>query len=947
MGSGLSSRPMNPAEYAAKWIGNRNTESAASHEHFIDLCQMLGEPTPNTDPDGSEYAFEKGATKTSGGDGWADVWKRGHFGWEYKGHHKDLEAAYKQLLDYREALENPPLLIVCDLDRFVVRTNFTNTIRQEHAFTLEDLRDAPGEPLRVLRAVFSDPDTLRPTRTREELTEEAAGAFAKLALDLRAAGHEPVRVAHFLNKLLFCLFAEDAGLLPARLVSEMADNLRTSPAVYEGQLRELFRLMSQTGGGSFGPLLIQWFNGGLFDGDEVLPLDRRQIELIGEVSRLDWSQIEPAVFGTLFERGLDPDKRSQLGAHYTDRRSIERIVYPVVIDPLRFEFESVKRAALKELEGVPLRGYLQGTALRARTLAIGKASARVGEFLTRLANVRVLDPACGSGNFLYVAVQALKDLEREVLVWEVTELGVRAMRSPVVGPANVHGIELNSFAAELARVVIWIGEIQWMIGNGFGYLREPVLRPLDNIERRDAILDLRPDGTAVEPRWPAADFIVGNPPFLGAKFLRGGLGSEYVDALFHVYADRLPGMSDLCCYWFEKARAQMQRGMSVRAGLLATQGIRGQFGRQVLQRIKDSGGIFRAWSDEAWTVEGAAVHVSIVCFDNGSERAHVLDDSPVGEISANLRSGADFTQAQGLTENTAICFYADVKAGSFDINATTAERMLGRPNPHGRPNSDVIVPWIIAVDITRRPRNMWIIDFGSDMPMEEAALYEAPFKHVETYVKPKRQAVRRRRYRDFWWLHAEPCAVMRRAIAPLERFIATPAVSKHRLFAWVTNPVLPDHAVVVFARDDDYFFGVLHSRVHELWARAMGTQLREVESGFRYTPTTTFETFPLPHPTAEQASAIAASALALNTLREGWLNPPGLEPTELPERTLTNLYNERPTWLAQAHERLDAAVLNAYGWESSSDDTTILARLLDLNLRRSGTSARAEATPEG
>src|SRR5712692_4616091 len=261
---------MNAAEFAAKWIGNTKTERSAAQEHFIDICMMLGVPTPNTDPGGETYAFEKGATKTSGGKGWADVWYRDHFGWEYKGHHKDLERAYKQLLDYRE----------------------------EHSFTLEDLRNQPTEPLRFLRALFDNPEALKPTKTRGALTEEAAGAFADLAQQLRNAGHEPQRVAHFLNKLLFALFAEDATLLPPGLIPTLGKNWSRLPSIFASRLSELFRLMSTEPGGAFGPLPIQWFNGGRFDGPEVLPLTTEQIEVITRVSHLDWSQIEPAVFGT-------------------------------------------------------------------------------------------------------------------------------------------------------------------------------------------------------------------------------------------------------------------------------------------------------------------------------------------------------------------------------------------------------------------------------------------------------------------------------------------------------------------------------------------------------------------------------------------------------------------------------------------------------------------------
>ena len=390
---------VNAAQFATKWIGNTQGERQAAQEHFIDLCGVLDVPTPNTDRAGDSYCFEKGATKTTGGDGWADVWKRGCFGWEYKGRHKDLEAAYKQLLDYREALENPPLLVVSDLDRFVVRTNFTNTVRRDYAFTLKDLRDRPAEPLRILRALFENPDELRPTRTREELTEEAAGAFAGLAQELRGAGHDPLRVAHFLNKLLFVLFGEDAGLLPRGIIQGLAKNLRGQPDVFTSQLSVLFGLMATKPGGAFGPLPIQWFNGGLFDNAAVLPLTTIQIDRIADGARLDWSQIEPAIFGTLFERGLDPDKRSQLGAHYTDRRSIERVVDPVVIEPLRREWEVAKDQIADLLQGLDVRRLLTGGAKGSRTRVLGRATDLVTAFLERLNDVRVLDPACGSGNF--------------------------------------------------------------------------------------------------------------------------------------------------------------------------------------------------------------------------------------------------------------------------------------------------------------------------------------------------------------------------------------------------------------------------------------------------------------------------------------------------------------------------------------------------------------------
>lgn len=909
-------------------MGSTRTERAASQEHFIDLCRMLGVPTPNeADPTGDTYAFEKGAEKIGGGDGFADVWKRGHFAWEYKGKRKNLTAAYAQLLQYREALENPPLLVVCDLDRFEVHTNFTNTPVEVHKFNLTDLLADPKESLRVLHAVMEHPEDLRPGKTRDDITAEAARQFATLARRLRERGHDPHEVAHFLNKLLFCMFAEDAGLLPEGLLRRLTAAAHSDVEAFTEGLRELFTKMSDKGG-LFGAERIHWFNGGLFDGGHVLPLTLEEIKTVDRVSRLDWSQVEPAIFGTLFERGLDPDKRSQLGAHYTDRDSIMRLIEPVLMVPLRRDLE-VTQERVREL-------VAEGKKVAARTKPENNPVAVFNAFLERLRAVRVLDPACGSGNFLYLALQALKDLEREAILWASLTLNI-PMQFPAVGPQAVLGIEINSYAAELARVVIWIGEIQWMLANGFAYERDPILRPLNNIECRDAILDLSDPENPSEPEWPEATAIVGNPPFLGVKLLRANLGDDYVEAMFKVYRGRVAGMADLVCYWHEKARAMVEKSRAQRVGLLATQGIRGGGSRETLRRIKESGDIFLAWSDEPWVVEGAAVHVSLVGFDDGSEAERALDGQPVEEINTNLRTGVDLTQAVRLPENAGIGFVADVKGGAFDIPETLALEMLASPNPDGRDNADVLHPWVNGSDVTRRSRQMWIIDFGVDMPLEEAMLYEAPFEYIKQRVKPQREASRTTK--PEWWLHERPCPSMRAAVAGLKRYIATPTLSKHRLFVWLAKGTLADHQLIVFGRDDDYFFGVLHSALHEVWARGMGTQLREVESGFRYTPTTTFETFPFPYCDDETKSQIARAAKSLDERRTGWLNPTGLPETEIKKRTLTNLYNQKPSWLEQAHERLDRMVYAAYGWEYPLGPEEMLSRLVELNLKRATRSS--------
>jgi len=482
-----------------------------------------------------------------------------------------------------------------------------------------------------------------------------------------------------------------------------------------------------------------------------------------------------------------------------------------------------------------------------------------------------------------------------------------------------------------------------------GEPEEPILRVLDNIQHRDAILEVdgegRPkldaEGNAAEPQWPEADFIVSNPPFLGGKLLRRHLGDEYVDAVIALYSERVPAEADLVTYWFEKARAMLERKQAKAVGLVGTQAIRGGANREVLKRIAETGSIFMAWSDRDWVNEGAAVHISIVGFDGGDEKTRTLDGHGVAAIHADLTSGIDTTDAAPLKENANLCFMGTTKVGAFELDPETAKKMLSAPlNPNGRPNFDVVKPWVNALDITRRPRGMYIIDFGVDMPEEQAALYEMPFEHLRKHVLPKRQENNREGYRVKWWIHGEPRPEHRAALAKLGRYIITPRVSKHRLFAWLGVETVPDSATFAIARDDDYFFGVLHSRPHETWARAQGTQLREVESGFRYTPTSTFETFPFPWPPGTEPKDsplvrdIADAARELVRQRDRWLNPSKIDPSELVKRTLTNLYNRRPKWLDNAHRDLDEAVFAAYGWPQGLSNEEMLRRLLALNRER-------------
>ena len=732
---------MIPAEFIAKWRASELKERSAAQEHFIDLCRLLGEPTPaDADPKGDYYCFERGAYKDSGGGGWADVWKRHCFAWEYKGKHANLDTAFDQLRQYALALENPPLLIVSDMRRFRIRTNWTNSVSKTLEFELDDLMDASVRD--KLKWAMSSPARLRPGETRQTLTERAAQTFAQLAQSLRDQGHAPEEVAHFVNRLVFCMFAEDVGLLPDDMFARMLKHARRKPEEFGALAQELFGAMST--GGRVGFEHVEWFNGGLFEDDSVLPMDKSQIETTLKAAALDWSSIDPSILGTLFERGLDPDKRSQLGAHYTDRHKIMRIVDPAVVDPWLAEWETAKAEISNSLERAS-KAQSRGAATRHRR----KAERVLSEFLERLRGFTVLDPACGSGNFLYLALHALHDVEHRAQL-EAEAMGLQ--RSfPAVGPGNVKGIEINAYAAELARVSVWIGEIQWMRRNGFTGLRKPILDPLETIECRDAILT--PDGG--DPEWPDADVIIGNPPFLGGKLLIENLGEDYVSTLFDVYDDRVPREADLVCYWFVKAGECVGSGTSKRVGLVATNSIRGGANRRALQRTTEDRPIFDAWSDEPWVIDGAAVRVSLVCFiraDDESSPECRLDGEIVDEIYTDLTAGIDLTNAQRLPRNAGAAFMGDTKGGPFDVPGDLAREWLREPaNPNGRPNSDVLAPWMNGMAVTRRPADKWIVDFGWNMVREEAALYEAPFQHTQGKVYPMRQRNRRESYRANWW----------------------------------------------------------------------------------------------------------------------------------------------------------------------------------------------------
>ncbi|MBI4657862.1 MAG: class I SAM-dependent DNA methyltransferase [Verrucomicrobia bacterium] len=1065
------------AQFKKKWSRYTGKESSAYQEHFNDLCRLIGHPTPvEADPSGHDFfCFQKGVLKDPGllnlggparrrKKGWADVWKKDCFGWEYKGKHKNLEQAYDQLKLYREALLNPPLLVVCDFDRFVIRTNFNGTAPDTLEFTNDEIEHP--ETLRLLIRVFTDPGYLKPQRTTQEVTAALAAQIAEVARSLQGrecvelsdaetreqvqvAQKRNLRIARFLNRMIFCFFAEDTGLLPKKIFSDICRAGLDDPKHFAVALGQLFRVMAK--GGAFGHIKIRHFNGHLFEDATVFELTEEEISKLAEAAEKDWQCIEPSILGTLFERAIDERQRAQLGAHYTSREDIVTIVEPVLMAPLRREWSELK-AELGRANVHDGQERKIGAHHEPQSPDLKAVRKRLEAFQKKLATFTVLDPACGSGNFLYVALQLLLDLEKEVITFAI-DLGLDLQ--PQVNVQQLKAIEINPYAFELAQVSVQIGYLLWLRDNGFPLDRSPVLQVLDGFENKDALLNQtfrkKPKSLTeaqagehaedeaikvyTERAWPECDVIVSNPPFLGGKLLRRELGDHYVEALFGNFKSRVRPEADLCCYWFEKTREQIEQGKCRRAGLLGTQGIRGGANRATLSRIKETGDIFFAVSDQEWTLDGATVHVSMVGFDCGNEPEKLLDGQRVAEIGPSLSSGSHLAAALELAANLDVSFMGITPGGPFDLPFERVSDWLASPNPTGRPNSDVLRPYFNGQDINRRQRGVWTIDFGVDCNLETAAGYELPLAYLRESVMPIRAKNRREAYARKWWSYAEPRPAMRQAFEGKPRFLATCMVAKHRIFVWLDSVCLPANVVIVFGRSDDYFFGVLHSRLHLVWATAQSTQLRERESGERYTPTTCFETFPFPFPdglqipaitpkappsrvpepdrtyaemmaahfysakeaprqygdspkTAEEhRTAIATAAKDLNELRERWLNPPewtservlefpasvngpwsryidpasvdsktGIgtvryprrEPSDaecaarLKKRTLTKLYNERPTWLSLAHKKLDEAVAAAYGWPPDLAGEQILERLLTLNLQRAGAERATE-----
>jgi hypothetical protein len=1003
-------------DFSARWLKSGGAEHANYGLFLQDLCDLLAvpRPEPKTDnPAQDAYVFERGVTFDDGAGktstGRIDLYKRGCFVLETKqgtdspdqqakaakaelgqaegkrrrGHAvrgtakwgQMMEAAREQALRYVRALPasepRPPFVVVVDVGFCLdIYSNFAGVgdayvpfpDSQHFRVLLPALADE--KQCAQLRLLFTDPQHLDPGRRAAQVTRKLAGYLAGLSSQLEGAGHSPDVVAQFLMRCLFTMFAEDVELIPknsfSNLLTEYATETRR-PFLPQA-LQSLWTTMD-TGG--FAPALhtvLRRFNGKLYHDATALALNADQIALLQEAAKANWTEVEPAIFGTLLERALDPAERHSLGAHYTPRRYVERLVLPTVIEPLRREWAAAQAASAQRLE--------EGKGKK----AVDDARTELLRFLRRLTSVRILDPACGSGNFLYVTLEHLKRLEGEVLT-ALGQLGqsgrLELGDGTTVGPRQLLGLELNPRAAAIADVVLRIGYLQWHLRTyGLTQLREPLLDDYQNIRQQDAVLSYDgPDFANPRPAaWPEADFIVGNPPFVGASRMREALGDAYTLALRKTYTGQVTDSSDLVMFWWQRAAAEVQAGRAERFGFITTNSLRQTFNRRVMQPFLEGDkpplALAFAIPDHPWvdSADGAAVRVAFTVVDQaasqfngqllrvlsekpiaGDDAAEVTFGSQEGRIQPDLTIGADLDAVQELHANDGLANRGVSLFGAGFIVAPAQAASLGLGEIPGLEKH--IVPYRHGRDLTDKPRGVLVIDLLGLNEQQVLSQYPAVYQHLWENVKPERDRNNRPSRRDNWWLFGETNPKLRRMLAGLPRYIATVETAKHRFFQFLDASILPDNMLVAIALDDAYYLGTLSSRAHVVWALAAGGTL---EDRPRYNKTRCFDPFPFPTATADQQARIRELAEALDSHRK---RQQGLHPS----LTLTDLYNvveklragqpltakEQATHehglaavVLSLHQQLDAAVAAAYGWPAGLPDAELLSRLVQLNHER-------------
>jgi hypothetical protein len=1056
------------AAFVQRWQGITASELSTAQSFFIELCTLLDVPPPHPTPE-QDYMFERPVTFRHGDGhtsaGRVDCYKRGHFVWESKklpqgvkalAQGRTTQAFDTALLSARQQAENyaralpasegrPPLLVVVDVGHVIelyaefTRSGATYTPYPDprsHRIRLPQLAD-PAIRAR-LRALWTDPLSLDPARANAKVTRAVAAELAGLAKSLEAAGHAPQRVAAFLTRCLFSMFAEDVGLLPhAGPDAEgsfvyLLKTYREQPATLAQMLRSFWAGMDAGGFNAAIAKDVLRFNGKLFKGAAedgyALPLSTTQIDSLLRAAGANWQEVEPAIFGTLLERALDPKERHALGAHYTPRAYVERLVLPTVVEPLRADWADAQAAA------VLLAGEAEALEGKKREAKLAEARAELRRFHHQLCTTRVLDPACGSGNFLYVTLEHLKRLEGEVMN-QLEALGQVQDRLGLEGETvtlqQLRGIELNERAAALAELVLWIGWLQWQARTrGLATVAEPVVHDYGNIEHRDAVLaydraelatraDGRPitrwDGVSfkqhpvtgedvpddaaqvpqwryINPRpaaWPAADFIVGNPPFIGAGAMRAALGDGYAETLRAAWP-AVPESADFVMYWWHHAADLVRAGSARRFGFITTNSLRQTFNRRVVEAhlgaAKNPLTLAFAIPDHPWvdSAQGAAVRIAMSVGTANAEDGRLLTVSQEmpsngesdgvavklaeqrGLLHADLRVGANLTTAIRLNANAGISNTGVKLHGAGFLVTREEASALGLGVVPGLDRH--IREYRNGRDLTATPRGFLVIDLDGQSIDDIRQRFPAVFQWVLERVKPERDSNREEYRRLNWWLFGRKNTELRAGLRGLGRYIATVETAKHRTFQVLDISVLPDNKLIAIATDDAAWLGVLSSQVHVEWALAAGGRLG-VGNDPVYSKSTCFDPFPFPH---DDTGLTPALADRIRSLAEQLDAHRKARQAAFESVTLTGLYNVLDklrrgeplnakdktlheqglvSVLHSLHEELDAAVLQAYGWADLgpvpwADEAaratwteTLLQRLVALNARRAAEEA--------
>ncbi|WP_017942551.1 MULTISPECIES: DNA methyltransferase [unclassified Thioalkalivibrio] len=992
--------------FIERWRDTGGSERANYQLFLTELCKLLELPHPDPASDDTAdnaYVFERRVTirnpDGSENRGYIDLYRRGCFVLEAKqtgkglhtqGWDKAMLAAQNQADQYVRALPEdegrPPFIVVTDVGRSLeLYSEFSRSggtyvpypDPSRHRIRLEDLRDP--EIQQRLRHLWLVPDQLDASKHAARVTREVSARLAELAKSLEQHGFDVERVAHFLKRCLFTMFSEDVELLPKGSFTALLERLQQNPEHFPDAMRSLWETMNT--GGYEGQLMhkVQRFNGGLFQNIDPIPLNADQIGLLIQAGKADWRFVEPAIFGTLLERALDPRERHKLGAHYTPRAYVERLVMPTLIEPLRAEWNTVQVAA---------EAWLQQS-------KPDKALDELHRFHHRLCETRVLDPACGSGNFLYVALEHLKRLEGEVfnLIRDLSAgQATFDTEGLTVDPHQFLGLEINPRAAAIAEIVLWIGYLQWHYRlHGRLSLPEPILRDFHNIECRDALIEydsrepmtddhgqpvtiwdgisykkspvtgeLIPDETARTPvyhysnprrtEWPEADYIVGNPPFIGKSRIREALGDGYVDALRKCFDGVVPDSADFVMYWWHIAAEKVRKGEARRFGFITTNSLRQIFNRRVLEpHLNDSKtpmSLAFAIPDHPWvdSTDGAAVRIAMTVATKGdvpgvlqkvitetdtASDARLISVAPrIGKIFSDLSVGADVASAIALSSNAGISSNGVMLAGSgFLLTTEQAESLGYSTNPSLQ---RVIREYRNGRDLTQTPRGLKVIDLFELSLDTVRAEYPAVYHWVLDHVKLEREQNRDRGFRENWWIAGRPRPDWRNMSEGLTRFTVTVETTKHRIFQFLSSNVLPDHMLVAIALAESTKLGVLSSRIHVAWTLASGGTL---EDRPRYNKTRCFETFPFPELDDHRAATIGDLAERIDAHRKA-------RQAEHPELTLTGMYNvleklraEEPltakertihehglvSLLRELHDDLDRAVFDAYSWNDLAD----------------------------